>query len=404
MINKYSISFWNYESLGKHDSAQATEDWVDLGITKPLSFKFNSAVNTKEEMLSHLDDIYRRGMRCFVNDIRTDFHTLKAKGLEEYLMGAQQTVSDFGHHPAVLGFCIGDEPKKEEFPIAEQAFLIMKELAPHLEPFINFFPIFLDSSFSQIVCHDEKEYEELLDEFMKHTGAHILSYDCYAQGSYYEREYYVNLYFRNLNLFQRVAQRYNAVLHTSLLSVGHWNYVVPNEDLFRWQISTAIAHGVKGLWWFYMYTHDGENYRLAPYDEFGKKTQTYDSMSRQNKLFLKKFAEKLDKLTFKSVGHHGKVYGTSEVFCENKEIVKIDFPAESRQPLIFTRFEDENGNPSYLVVNLSQTLPTCVDIECGGDLVSCTKRYRFAPGQMVLIENPKTFPKPLAQEQGLVIT
>jgi hypothetical protein len=113
-------------------------------------------------------------------------------------------------------------------------------------------------------------------------------------------------------------------------------------------------------------------------------------MSRENNLFLDLFAEKLGKLSFDSVAHLGRIYGATQIFHTNDELCEIKYPVES-QPLSITKFVDEKGNASYLLVNLSQTMPTVIDIVCGGKLVKNTGRWRFAPGQMKLLENEETF-------------
>ena len=63
--------------------------------------------------------------------------------------------------------------------------------------------------------------------------------------------------------------------------IGFWNYRCPNEDDFRWQLNTAIAHGAKGILWFFFYMrYPHDNARLSPIDEHWKRTETFQWLSQ----------------------------------------------------------------------------------------------------------------------------
>jgi hypothetical protein len=58
------------------------------------------------------------------------------------------------------------------------------------------------------------------------------------------------------------------------------------KDDIRWQISTACAHGAKGIFWFYIYGRLLESsYRQSPFDQYYNKTATFDALARQMRLF-----------------------------------------------------------------------------------------------------------------------
>ena len=55
---------------------------------------------------------------------------------------------------------------------------------------------------------------------------------------------------------------------------------------------TAVASGMKGILWFFVYMRTPvSNYRLAPIDEFGERTETYTWMSRVNRHFQHQFGD-----------------------------------------------------------------------------------------------------------------
>ena len=60
------------------------------------------------------------------------------------------------------------------------------------------------------------------------------------------------------------------------------------------------------------------------------------------------------------------------------------------QPLSVSRFVDDDGNPSYVIVNLSQTTPTCLDLEFSDDLFYNGLSFHIAQGEMMLLRNKKT--------------
>ena len=387
MKSGYKIGFWNYVNTGVLDAEQAADDWKALGMNMPMSFEYDPAKNRKEEMIAQLDACEKRGMKLIVCDARTTFFRYMAVGEEAFRKGVREAAKEFGDHPAFCGFHVGDEPGKTQWKAAENAYIICREETKEM-PFINFLPYWDEDNFKDTLGVEGKDYGALICDFLRKTGAKKFGYDYYGQCAYFERERFIDLYFRNLNLFVDAARKNDAELYVSLLSVGHWSLVVPDEDLLRWQIATTIAHGAAGIMWFFVYERrlDG-SFRLSPIDLFWEKTETYGRLSRQNRTFLEYYDKPLSQLEFVNVGHIGKCYGGTEQFVFGKDIEAVDFVV-NEVPLAVARFEKE-GESSYLLVNLSQNEPTSVSVKCGGNLASCSSRYWIAPGQMLLLCNEK---------------
>lgn len=387
MKNGYKIGFWNYVDTGVLDAESAADDWKALGMNTPMSFEYDPAKNKKEEMLSQLDACEKRGMKLIVCDARTTFSRYIAVGEEEFRAGVKQAAAEFSHHPAFFGFHVGDEPAKAQWQAAVNAYIVCREETDEM-PFINFLPYWDEDNFEETLGVKGEEYGALVEDFLRKTGAKKFGYDYYGQCAYFERERFVDLYFKNLNIFGAAARNCGAELYVSLLSVGHWSLVVPDEDLIRWQIATSVAHGAAGLMWFFVYERrlDG-SFRLSPVDLFWEKTETFPRLSRQNRTFLEYYDKSLSALRFEWVKHVGKRYGGTEAFSENEEIEKIDFVV-NEVPLAVSKFSG-GGSASYLLVNLSQREPTSVSVRCGGDLKRASGRYWIAPGQMLLLKSEK---------------
>lgn len=265
------MGFWNYVRTGDLVPAAAAQDWKALGFNMAMSTEYDCGVNRKEEMLAELDAAEAQGIREILCDRRTRWQTLREQGEAAFRRGVAAVRDDFCSHAAVFGLHIGDEPNKDDFAVAVDAARIVKEMIPGKAAFINFYPADNGYWFTDLMGTDASGYDRKLKSAVTQAGLPVLCYDCYTQCFAYDKESGLHRYFANLNLFRRVAEQTGVPLWTSLLSVGHWKYRVPTEDDFRWQISTAAAHGCKGILWFFVYERLLESsYRNSPIDQWGE--------------------------------------------------------------------------------------------------------------------------------------
>jgi hypothetical protein len=179
----------------------------------------------------------------------------------------------------------------------------------------------------------------------------------------------MDMYFRNLREYWEAGMRSELPYWTTLLSVGHFQYRCPTEDDFRWQINTAVAHGAKGLLWFFFYMrtpHD--NYRVAPIDEHWERTETYAHLSRINRTFLKSHAALLSELTLKYVGHVGSAWGGFTLVNGMGPLANA--LSRNKTPLILSEFADAKGRTYIAIVNNSQTACTQVELRFRGQQLS----------------------------------
>lgn len=278
ITTKYPIGFWNYTSTGEL-GPEAVKDWAELGMTMANSPEYWEGCD-KNAMLAILDECEKYGIRVIVCDHRARWGGA-SKDPAAYEKQFRAAYEDFGHHPAVIGFHVGDEPwRKESFADCIAAHNIQLKVAPELTPHLNFLP-YWDGQ------EDGLGYETFAawaEDMVKKSDLRILCYDCYVQMNPGGEG--VDQYFKNLRKFSEAADAAGIVPWTTLLSVGHFRYRCPSEDDLRWQLNTAVASGMKGILWFFVYMRTPmSNYRLAPIDEFGERTETYAWMSRVNRHF-----------------------------------------------------------------------------------------------------------------------
>ena len=142
------IGFWNYVDCGVLGK-EAVADWKELGISLAMSFEYDSTKNTKEQMLEVLDECARLGIQVVVCDTRAHWKTYLSRGEAEFTRLLKEAIADFGGHKAVFGFHVGDEPDKTMWEAAIRCCVLQKQLAPHLHPFVNFFPYWKGPGFEE---------------------------------------------------------------------------------------------------------------------------------------------------------------------------------------------------------------------------------------------------------------
>ena len=355
----FPIGFWNYCPTAKLGPA-SVKDWADAGMTLTMSPEFDPRKDAVKDLRAILDAAHKRHIRMIVCDARSTWPAL-AGGEQAYRDGFAQAVKDFGSHPAVFGFHVGDEPDAANFDNACRACRIQKELAPSLTPFLNLLPWF-----EGVETHvGFAKWSHYLDAYVERAKPELLCYDCYAQmnPSPLDGFWGLEMYFANLREFQEASARHGIPFWATLLSVGHFKYRCPREDDLRWQLNTAVAHGAKGLLWFFFYMRQPhDNYRVAPVDEHWERTETYEWLSRVNRTFLKWHAPVMRTLALRKVSHVGRAWGGIPLLDGKGRALA----AQADQPLIVSEFADPRGRAYVAVVNNSQAQSTHATLTVGG--------------------------------------
>ncbi len=380
---KYYNSFWNYVETGVLDPKLAVKDWKELAMNLATSFEYEPAKHKKEDMYALLDECQKQGIQVIVCDKRTDFNRVSQVGKEQFEEGVKEAVNDFGSHPATFGFHVGDEPGPSNMDDMIFAYKTVKRHAPNLKHYVNLLPLWYDDGFEKMFGFTQANYKAYLDRIVKEAGLDILSYDCYAQCAYFEKEKHQNVYFENLKVFGEVARENNILFFTSLLSVGHWSLRCPTEDDIKWQFSTAAAMGCQGFVWFFLYERflDG-SFRNPPINLFWEKTETFTWLSRQGRIFMQWIVPELEGYEWVEV----KSYNMSNPLFEEWKPGDFGLKALGTKiyetaPLLIAKFEGKEYN-KVMIVNCDRELPTDVVYEY--TLMGKERHYGqwVAPGQI----------------------
>ena len=353
----FPIGFWNYCPAEMLD-ASAVKDWAEAGMTLTMSPDFGSDPAHEERIKAILDAAQERGIRIILCHRQGYWPHLTTAGEVLYRKNFAAALKTYGTHPAVFGFHVGDEPGVKEFADACRAMRIQKEMAPNLTPFCNLLP-WHQGCEARIGSESWSAY---LDDYVREARPDFLCYDCYSQmNPNPETEGGFEMYFRNLREYEEAGRRHGIPFWTTLLSVGHFRYRCPLEDHLRWQLNTALAHGAQGILYFFFYMRQpSDNYRVAPIDEHGERTERYEWLSRVNRTFLRWTAPVVKELRLRTVRHSGQVWGGVNRFDGSGRVSRAH--SHHGTPLIVSEFTRTGGGEYVMVVNNSQTDSTQAEI------------------------------------------
>lgn len=376
--NVYPVGFWNYTHSNVLEVKSAAEDWQQLGMTLAMSSEYEKPED-KQYISDTLDEAQKRGIKVIVCDYRTHWNYYASHTEEEFTKAVKEAIEDFGNHPAFFAFHIGDEPTPgtKTWEDMKGAAKIVNSFS---RGFVNFFPLF---GFKNSGIEDENTVLEMLAETAKEAKLFCLCYDCYTQCNYaIQKEKGLEEYFKNLVIFKKAADKAGIPFWTTLLSVGHWCYRTPARDDIRWQIYTALAHGVQGILWFFIYEREKfSSFRESPINTFLEKTPMFALLSEENRMFLQYYSEKFVGSKLLKVFHRGNVYGGVE---EYKDGIIDGFTVKDGgfgTSQIISEFE-KDGNKFICITNQDQKMIDIVSGEYNGKTYS----EWLAPGQLVIIE------------------
>jgi sugar phosphate isomerase/epimerase len=99
--------------------------------------RFEPEQDQMDRMERILDAAEEEGMQIILCCAAGYWRHLQEVGEQAYRRDLQRAADRLADHPAVLGFHVGDEPRREDFPYVCRAFRIQREIAPKLTPFCN---------------------------------------------------------------------------------------------------------------------------------------------------------------------------------------------------------------------------------------------------------------------------
>ncbi len=301
-MTRFEIGCWTYFPLARAWKELA-RDYHDLGLTNPMTPAFRDG-DDPADMLRLLDQFHALDMQVILYDDRVSAHTCVNTDEQAYRVLFRRSLEQFGSHPAVMGFYVGDEP---DAAAASQFFRIariQREMAPQLMPFLNLLPWF-DWIGERLGA---PAYGPYLDRAVTEGNLRQIGYDCYTQ--MWEGDTGYDVYFNNLREMRDASNRHGIPFCSTLLCTGHYDYACPDQDDFRWQISTAAALGAKAITYFYAAgIEPSDNYRHFPINTFGQRTEAFGWLAEENKVFRARFSNLLMQLTCEKSAFTLKAYG-----------------------------------------------------------------------------------------------
>lgn len=285
-----------------------------------------------------LDAVQAAGLKAIVSDGPCHVGDAEAElSEEEITRRTQEVVGKVKDHPAVFGYYLRDEPSSRPFPGLGKWAAAFQQADPKALPYINLFPNY--ASPAQLGAGS---YDEYLETFVATVKPRFVSYDHYAlmddgglRGGY----------FQNLEAVRRVALAHDLPFWNIVLSNAHFHYAEPSEGGLRFQAYTTLAYGARGISYFTYFAPHVGNYRLAPIDQFGHRTATWDMLRAVN-LQIQKLAPTYIKLKSVNVFHHPNVPEGCRGLDSSVHLTALD-----GGDLMAGEFEGPAGEPYVLVVN-----------------------------------------------------
>ena len=383
--NQLLLSFWGYRRFGQQDTKSTVEMWKDAGFNTVLSFIYPKDYQKPSDMIELLDLCAENNLKVILYDDRIHCHRLQEMSEDEYEKAVIRSVKEFGNHPAAVAFFVSDEPNKDTLPLAEKAVQIVQKHSP-IPAFVNFYPMWRSKDYVDLVGVAGSEIDKLYSRFIKNTGLGCLAYDCYGAMSVRDTETEMNVFFDNLNTYYKIAKETGVPLVTSLLCTGHWSFKQPNLSDLRWQISVALAHGMKGVQWFMLYDND-EKLGDSPIDIYNERQPSYYDLRKVNREFLTDLGDLIPKLELEEVYHYAKSYGGTQTYAEGYDEYLKSFTAKYRDHAIISRFRHkETGRIWYMFVNTSRISGNLFQFRFASPYEHCSGECRPDIGRYYMVE------------------
>ena len=126
-----------------------------------------------------------------------------------------------------------------------------------------------------------------------------------------------------------------------------------------------------------------DNYRNAPFDCFYQKTRMFEYLSRQNKIFMKYYADRFASATLKNVYHYNTAYGGFPVYKDG-DIEGLSFRSKYGNNYIISEFTSKQGDFLAVVNNMQGENDSD---NAHGIWKGKPFSAWFAPGQLCILEN-----------------
>ncbi len=303
-----------------------------------------------------LDACQAAGLKAIVSDKRVSDYDWTQVKPEIARSNVTSLIAETGKHPAVYGYYLRDEPGANFFPGLARVAEVIHEQAPDKWAYINLFPDYAENWQLQAT-----NYQDYLERFVSTVHPTTLSYDNYGimdDGSLRPN------FWSNLESMRAVALKYHLPFWNIVLSVATFNFREVSAADLRFEVYSSLAYGARGIAYFTYFAPEVGNYRMAPIDQFGHATATWDHMRNVN-LQIQKLAPTLLQLTSDDVYHFGSVPSSGHGPSTNSLVTGAD------GQILVGDFTHKDGTRYVMVVNkdVNKSIP-------------CWPKFRHAPAKI----------------------
>jgi hypothetical protein len=333
---------------------------------------------------SALEAIHAAGLKAIVSDSRAsgyDWANLDESAARTKIAAL---VAETGKHPAVFGYYLRDEPPASFFPGLGKVSALIRELAPEKWAYINLFPNYATAG--QLGAPD---YIAYLEQFIATCKPTTLSYDHYAL---MDNDSLREGYWLNLEQLAAASKKHGIPFWNIVLTVAHFNYREPTPADLRFQAYSTLLYGGRGISYFTYVAPPVGNYRMAPLDQFGNATATWEALRNANMQVLK-LAPTVLQLRCDDVYHFGSVPAGCHAVTESALVRSIS------GEMAVGDFTHADGTRYVMALNkdLKKSRPCAVQFRVAPKKVELVSAYT---GQLVPFEGEQIW---LAPGQGALL-
>jgi len=297
---------------------------------------------------SQLEKVDAAGLTCFVSDPRANGYTWeRMPSQQELRKNLTALVRDVQTRPAALGFFLRDEPNAIQMPGLGEVSSVLRQIMPSRWTYVNLLPNYTSPAELRVPTY-QAYVQKLIDE----VHPSFLSYDNYSlfNGKMMGR------FYTNLGTVRRLSMKAGIPFWNVILSTACFTYMNPSGATLRLQAYSTIAYGGRGIEYFTYFATPVGNYRLAPIDQFGHRTPTWNMLRRLNSQ-IRELAPWLARLHSTGVYHSAPVIAGEDPLSQSRlvqEVLASTYQNPSVQPrYLIGEFRDDDGHPFLMIVNKS---------------------------------------------------
>jgi hypothetical protein len=320
-----------------------------------------------------LPAVLAAGMTCFVSDPRVNgYDWTKLPPDAELRASVAAAAGEAANNPAALGFFLRDEPDATMLPGLGRVAKLLVEALPDRWPYVNLFPTY--ASTTQLATPD---YETYLRQFVQNVRPPFISWDNYSVvgGEMLDR------FYTNLELVRRQSLESKIPFWNIILSETLFNYMEPSDATFNLQAYSTLAYGGRGIEYFTYFAPREDNFRLAPVDQFGNRTATWDMLRRINNQ-IQALAPTLVRLHSTGVYHSADVPPQGHPLTESQLVQGVRASTSDLQHptpchFLLGEFADAQGRPYLMLVNkdLDQSFHFRIQLKQAGKKLIWVSQY-----------------------------